>query len=515
MSIVGNIKLLKCLKNITFGELYLSTKLGSQKYFVTKKLRKKEVDKPEVKKHFENEIKILKELEHPNICKLDDYIQTQNHHYLVYEYINGGSLSDCFEQYKQKYNTQFFPEEIVQYIMRQVVNAIKYIHSKGIMHRNIQLGNIMINYSNTEDLKKINLLKGTIKIIDFGLAVKGLGKTFLNNKQYTDPFILKKYHESLAGKSNIKLMYDQTIDIWSLGATCYHMLIGKPVFDANSLNDLIKNVEEGNYTVPTILSSEVVSFLNSMLQYKSEKRLTAQQLSEHPFLVKDTSEFRRLKLKRVSKKINQYGLNINIKKNTTIWSIFNEEDEKQLIDINEKDLNFILKKSKSNSINQISIFPNFPQECQSLSTFDSLIPSSGFGSSVISNNTNMSNTHNIPNENSYVDKFPKIQRSFYGHNMHINDQIIENKQLIPNMQNNEREMSLHKKLRSGNINYPSNEMYNHYNFNHNIPGQVNQFNYYGENIGYNNKGHTGNSQNYNRPIDNIESNDKNDICSII
>ena len=178
MSIVGNIKLLKCLKNITFGELYLSTKQGSQKYFATKKLRKKEMDKPEIAKHFESEIKILKELEHPNICKLDDYIQTQNHYYLVYEYINGGCLSDCFEKYKQKYNTQFFPEEIVQYIMRQIVDALKYIHSKGIMHRNIQLENIMINYSNAEDFKKINLLKAKIKIIDFGLAIKGFGKLF-------------------------------------------------------------------------------------------------------------------------------------------------------------------------------------------------------------------------------------------------------------------------------------------------------------------------------------------------
>ena len=314
----------------------------------------------------------------------------------------------------------------------------------------------------------------------------------------------------------MKLMYDQTIDIWSLGATCYHMLIGKPVFDANSLNDLVKNVEEGTYTVPTILSSEVVSFLNSMLQYKSEKRLTAKQLSEHPFLVKDTSEFRRIKLQRVSKKINQYGLNINIKKNTTIWSIFNEDDEKQLINIHEKDLNFILIK-KSNSIDQSSIFPNFPQECETLSTFDSLTPSNGFGSSVISNNTNMSNTHNIPNENSYIyNKFPKIQKSFYGHMMHINDQNIENRQMIPNMQNNEKEMPLHKRLRSGNINYPSNEMYNHYNFHHNIPGQVNQFNYFGGNIGYNNNNNnTDNSPNYNRPIDNIESNEENDICSIM
>jgi hypothetical protein len=58
-------------------------------------------------------------------------------------------------------------------------------------------------------------------------------------------------------------------------------------------------------------------------------------------------------------------------------------------------------------------------------------------------------------------------------------------------------------------------MYNHYNFNQNIPRQENQFNYYGENIGYNNNGHTGNSPNYNRPIDNIESNEENDICSIV
>ena len=115
-----------------------------------------------------------------------------------------------------------------------------------------------------------------------------------------------------------------------MGAVCYEMLIGRPVFDAEDMDDLISKVENGGYVVPTSVSREVISFLNGMLQYESDKRFTSEQLAKHDFLTKDVKDFDKIDVKKVSGKITGEGLNINVKKNKTIWSIFNSEDEDKL-----------------------------------------------------------------------------------------------------------------------------------------------------------------------------------------
>jgi serine/threonine protein kinase len=68
-----------------------------------------------------------------------------------------------------------FSEEIVQYLMRQIVEAIKYLHKKGIIHRDIKLDNILVNFENKDDKENLNMLKCQIKLIDFGFA------TYLND----------------------------------------------------------------------------------------------------------------------------------------------------------------------------------------------------------------------------------------------------------------------------------------------------------------------------------------------
>ena len=73
------------------------------------------------------------------------------------------------ETYKSKYN-KAPSEEIVQYIMRQIVEGIKYLHNKKIIYRDLNLTNIMINYEVENDRINNNIMKGKIKIIDFGFS---------------------------------------------------------------------------------------------------------------------------------------------------------------------------------------------------------------------------------------------------------------------------------------------------------------------------------------------------------
>ena len=338
---IKDITLLKFLGKGSFGTVYLSKKDGRSSYFATKQIERTLADKPSYYKYFENELRILKDLHHPNIVHLEDVKKDEKYYYIVMEYVNGGCLTDCLKKYQARYRNAF-PEDIVQYLMRQIVDAIKYIHKRNIIHRDLKLDNIMVSFDNENDKNNLNMMRAKIKIIDFGFAIKltpdknNLAQTVLGSPINMDPLILNEM--ASRGKKINQLGYDQKADIWSLGTICYELLIGHSVFNAETMNDLVRQVEAGNYNVPTSVSKEVVSFLNGMLQYDGQNRLSIDELSAHPFLNKNVRDFTRINTRKVQTKINNKGLNINIKKNQTIWGIFNEEDEQKLIGINTKNV---------------------------------------------------------------------------------------------------------------------------------------------------------------------------------
>ena len=334
---VDNLVLEKRLGGGAFGEVFLTKKKGDNKYYATKKYEREKVEKTEFMKYLKNEILILQALNHPNIVKYVDLKKTKKHMYLVMEYCNGGELSKALEKYQLKYGKPF-DEELVQHFMRQIISAFKYIHNQKIMHRDIKLENILLHYNNEEDKAKLNLMKAQIKIIDFGFACKidknALTYTAIGNPINMDPLILKKL-ENPHNKKIRQLGYDQKADIWSLGAICYEMLIGRAAFDAEDMEDLINKIESGKYKVPTTLSKEVVSFLNGMLQYNPNVRLDINQLANHQFITKNVKEFHSIDLRQVSNKLDSQKRNIviDVKKNKSIWAIFNSDDENKLINI--------------------------------------------------------------------------------------------------------------------------------------------------------------------------------------
>ena len=324
----------KCLGKGAFGEVYLTSKKGDSKKYATKKLDREEIEHTESMRYLKNEIITLQDLNHPNIVKFKDVKKTKKHFYIIMEYCNGGELSKALDKYQTKFGKPF-PENIVQHIMRQIISAFRYIHEKHIIHRDVKLDNILLNYEDEEDKKNMDLMKAQVKIIDFGFACKvspqGLQYSILGSPINMDPLILKKLNSKT--KMTRQLGYNEQADIWSIGTICYQMLIGKPAFDAEDMDDLVTKVEEGNYSIPTIMSREVVSFLNGMLQYDGKRRLTAAQLSRHDFLNKDIKTFHSIDLQKVSKKVDDEGLNVNVKSNATIWSIFNADSESLLSSI--------------------------------------------------------------------------------------------------------------------------------------------------------------------------------------
>ena len=364
--LIEDLTLIKCLGKGAFGEVYLTSRQGGKQKYATKKIDKKFVSRPKAKKYLDNEILILKEVDHPNIIKLYEVKETTQFFYLIMELCNGGSLTDRLEEHIKKYKRPF-SEETVQYLMKQIMSAINYLHLKNILHRDIKLDNILVNFDNDEDKRNNNMLKAKVKIIDFGfarhLAPAQLAYSTLGSPVNMDPGILRKLNKM---DNHNDYGYDQKADIWSLGTICYEMLIGKTTFDANSMRDLVRKVESGNYYLPTSLSKEAVSFLNGMLQYDSKKRLTAEQLYNHKFLKKPYSELTKINLKEASKNIIDSQLKINSRNNQSIWVIFETNEENGELDdistemdqmpINHKQQqNIELQKIQNNKNNNFNI----------------------------------------------------------------------------------------------------------------------------------------------------------------
>ena len=397
MQQLEDLTLLKRIGKGSFGEVYLTSKAGRNELFATKKMDRKHFDTSERRKYLVNEITILQECNHPNIIRLEEIKYTKDHYYVVTEYCNGGSLTDCLETYRKLNHGKAFPEEIVQYLMRQIVDAVQYLHNKKILHRDLKLDNILVNFNNEIDKSRLNMLKCQVKIIDFGFAIK------LDNKSITystlgspinmDPRILRKLNKRKGTKD---LGYDAKADIWSLGTLCYEMLIGQSVFDANDMRGLERKVEKGSYSVPTTLSKEMVSFLNGMLQYDSKLRFSANELDQHHFLTKDISEFHPIDLKKVRKKVDRKGLNINTKKNSSIWAIFNEETEEELANVPQTlDYNSNSKNTNTNYNNYNNNYKNYNNNYNNANYNNKNINYNNINyNNNINNNININNTIN-------------------------------------------------------------------------------------------------------------------------
>ena len=147
-------QILELIGKGTTGEVYKAYNKLTKSYVAAKKIPKQLANQPGMKKYIETEYILLQKLKHNNIIRFVSKKETPNSYYYFIDYCNGGSLLSCLEKFMKIYGFPF-TEKIVQYLMRQIIDAINYLHKNKIIHRDLKLDNILVKFYSESDLKNL------------------------------------------------------------------------------------------------------------------------------------------------------------------------------------------------------------------------------------------------------------------------------------------------------------------------------------------------------------------------
>ena len=274
----------------------------------------------------DEEIELLKNLDHPNIVKLFEYFSDNEKYYLITEYCKGG---DLFELIKKK---KVFSEESAAYIMYQIFRALIYCHyTHNLIHRDIKPENIVVYRQNNarEDLYDV-------KLIDFGIS-----KIFNKSEKTND----NKVRGSLnyIAPEVLDRVYDEKCDIWSCGVILYILVIGKYPFNGKDKNDILNKIKHGSYSFPSEFtkeaSPEIRNLIHQCLKVNPSERISAKEALNHPFFnLYETKEFfihvTESFLNKTINNIKKYEIKNTLQELTFIYIVHNYPDQEEINLIN-------------------------------------------------------------------------------------------------------------------------------------------------------------------------------------
>ncbi|XP_008309937.1 death-associated protein kinase 2 isoform X2 [Cynoglossus semilaevis] len=218
------------------------------------------------KEEIEREVRILQELQHPNVISLHDVYESRTDVVLILELVSGGELFDFLAQ-----KETLSEEEATQFI-KQVLDGVQYLHSKRIAHFDLKPENIM--------LLDRNIPLPRIKLIDFGLAHKIEAGTEFKNIFGTPEFVAPEIvnYEPLGLEA----------DMWSIGVITYILLSGASPFLGDSKQETLGNISGVSYQFDEEFfnnTSELAkSFIRQLLEKDTRKRMTIHDALNHPWI---------------------------------------------------------------------------------------------------------------------------------------------------------------------------------------------------------------------------------------
>ena len=211
----------------------------------------------------QNEIEILRKISHPNIANVFEIFEDSKRYYIMMEYLEGGELFDVIV------SQGFFSELDAARIMKQLLSAVNFLHSKNIAHRDLKPENIMLTS------KPVNN-KFEIKIIDFGTAKifdpRYKMSEFIGTSYYIAPEVLKEN-------------YNEKCDVWSCGVILYILLCGYPPFNGNSNLDIFHHIKNSQPVFMgdewSDITKEGIELIKQMLTRNVHKRPSAEKCLNH------------------------------------------------------------------------------------------------------------------------------------------------------------------------------------------------------------------------------------------
>lgn len=255
---------IKLLGSGSFGKCYLCIDPQDNSKVVVKQIDISHMDLNQKKEAY-HEARIMSAFDHPNIIRFRDiYATTNGKLNIVMDYADGGDLAERIKEQKGK----FFPEVFIIDIFVQLCLALKHVHDRKILHRDIKAQNIFL----TKD--------DIVKLGDFGIAkvlssTIDKAKTLVGTPYYLSPEIVDNKP------------YNFKSDVWSLGVLLYELCTLKPPFDASSFHFLALKIVRGAYPpLPPHYSRDLKALVASMLSIDPNKRPTIAQILKLPFVNK-------------------------------------------------------------------------------------------------------------------------------------------------------------------------------------------------------------------------------------
>ena len=234
-----------------------------------------------------DEIIKLKNLEHENLGKIYDFYNDEKNYYIITDFFDQGDLLDKIT------TIDWTNQDIFKSIMKQIFEALSFLHSENVLHGDIKLENIMIYnikkpeksiFDIDEDTRNISKEKleslnakydCTIKLIDFGFSnIFKKKKEIKSNIIYSSPEIINN-------------LPDNKCDEWSCGVLMYFLLCGKPPFQGGNEEEIFKKIKknECDFSQPQFnqINENCIDLIKKLLEHKISKRIKSEDALMHPF----------------------------------------------------------------------------------------------------------------------------------------------------------------------------------------------------------------------------------------